>query len=701
MMPDPGQLPPSVYQGMGWSPAADPRNLSPAPPDGPNFGGLPPSVVQGMGWAPPPDASAPPPPEIPSAPTLLPSMQGQQQGPPATSATPDYQVPASAFGRGPGAPPPAPGQQGAAAPAPGRPQSFDQRMGALEQREAGTEQAQNTAIQANTEAQKAQNALERAAYQKADETVAANAAARKTEQEQWDKIYATNSAQVAADRKQVEDWKFNRNAYMDGLGVGDKVRWGIAQILSNVGRALQRQTGPDPIAEMLQQNIHDANEAQFKERDAVVQKLGIDRQTGMDAQQYHATRQAEIDKADGLAYTALSQQLKEAAVKTGDQAATAQGLKAAADVKAAADTKFSSNIQLRSQHDLQAQQNAIAGAAHAETRRHNIVQEGFEKYKLDQEDDLKAAALLLKKQGKLSDEESKRALFIPGPDGKWQLARDNAGNPVLSAKAEEDRSIIGGADAYNGTVNEMIRGINDHGGESGWFKSPEWQKMQGAYNSAVINLHKIYGVQSFRGEWTADMFKALASGGVDPTSFLYNAVPGLQESKELVSAQVNSTLHKNGYDGPPVVWQDTSTPAKPPDTVDSRALGRALLNPVQLYNKEPDRVMGELGMNTAGLRGTEVSSKVASRLSDAGGILPPIRQNMDTWAALAGSPDPEIAKRFHEALQKIASESESPATAAYAEQLLERGRARQIETAPGAANAPEAVRGSSGAPRSP
>jgi hypothetical protein len=699
-MADPGQLPPAVYQGLGWSPAADPTQAMPVPmpPDGPDFSALPPSIVQGMGWTPPPDTSAPPPPELPQAPTSLPSMQGQPAATsPASGATPDYQVPASAFGRGQGAAPPGspPGAAARApAPAPGRPQTFDQRMGALEQREAGTEQAQNAAIQANVEAQKSTNALEGEAYRKADETVAANAAARKTEQEQWDKIYATNTAQVDADRKQIESWKFNRNSYMDGLGVGDKVRWGIATILSNVGRALQHQTGPDPIAEMLQQNIHDANEAQFKERDALVQKLGIDRQSGMDAQQYHATRQAEIDKADGLAYTALSQQLKEAAVKTGDQSAQAAGMKAAADVKAAADTKFSSNIQLRSQHDLQQQQVGIAGGELALNRKKFEWEQNKDQQKLD----IEAAALLAKKQGKLSDEESKRALFIPGPDGKPIVARDQAGNPVLSAEAGKDRDVLAATETYNALTNSMIRGIKDHGGESDFWHSADWQRMQSDYNAAIVELHKAYGVESFRGEWTADMFKKIASAGMDPTGFNWireNAIPGLQQSNQNVQLKANSLLHKNGYDGPSVQWQDTSSPPVPTQTEEQKIASDAMLNPLRGFDKRPGKLATELGnFSSRGQLGPDET--VDTRLKQEGGIMPSVRQAMQTWGAALNSPDLAIRRHYYQQLEKIAQDSESPETAALAQKLLDSAQAQQIGATPGT---PEVVRGSAGAPR--
>lgn len=718
-MADPGQLPPSIYQGLGWpQPDGTPVPMQPPTSLGPpaDWGGLPPSVPQGLGWAPPPSApssdDSAPPPVPPPAPTppSLPSMGAPP--PPAAqssnaSATPDYQVPMNAFGGGqapaqpaaPGAPatgsPPAAGRSAA----PQRPRTFDQRMDQLQQRQDEAAAQAQQGIDAGLAAEHVKNMADKAAFQQYDQQAQANAAARQAENEQWAKIYATNEAKLDADRKQIESWKFNRNAYMDSLGVGEKVSYGIGAILAGIGNAMQGiKTGENPVIQQLQQQIHDANEAQMKERDNLVQKYGMDRQTGLDAQAYHATRQAELDKQDGLALTALSKKLEESAVTAADPMAQARAISASAQVKKEAAALLQSSIQLSSQHEMETKRIGLEGARLGEEKRHNLVQEGFERYKLDQEDQLKAAALLAKQQGKLSEDESKRALFIPGPDGKWQVARDSAGNPVLSAKAEEDRNTIGAADAYNTTVNEMIRGIKDHGGESGWFKSPEWQKMQSAYNSAVINLHKIYGVQSFRGEWTADMFKALASGGVDPTSFIYNAVPGLQESKALVSGQVNATLRKNGYDGPPVTWQDTSSSPVPTQTDEQKIASDAMLNPRRGFDKRPGKLATELGNFSArGQLGP--NETIDTRLQQEGGILPSVRQALNTWGAALQSPDMAIRRHYYEQLQKIADESESPETAAYAQQLLERAQQQQLSAAPGAANAPEAQRGSAGAPR--
>lgn len=706
-MADPGQLPPSVYQGLGWpQPDGMPVPMQPPGALGPpaEWGGLPPSVAQGLGWASPPasssdDTAIPPVPPPPPAPTSLPSMAAPPPAAPGRGATPDYQVPASAFGGAasaagkPGQPAP-----GAARAATTRPQTFDQRMGALDQREADTLAQQQGAIQSGVEAEKGLHADQAAAYRQMDQQVAANAAERKAENEQWAKIYATNEAKTDADRKQIESWKFNRNKFMDDLGVGGQVSWGIGAILAGVGNALQGIKGANPVIEMLQSNIHDANEQQMKERDALVQKLGMDRQTGLDARDYHATRQAEIDKADGLAYTALSKQIEEAAVKSADPMAQARGMKEAAELRAKSDELLKGSIQLRSQHDLQAQQNAITGGHLA------LAQKQFDwtKQKDQEELDLKAAALLDKKNGKLSEDESKRAIYIYDEKGTPIVARKSNGDPVLTADpadAAKIRKQVAAAKTYNTLVGQMGRGIKEHGGESDWWQSDDWQKMKTDFTSAVAQLHEAYGIESFR-EPTIEFFDKMVSAGRDPTAFNVlrsNAIAGLTNSNANLQTKINDIVGSQGYDGPGFAFKDMTSLPVPTQTDEQKITSDALLNPVSGFGTRQGKVNTELGITPAVSANSRLrSAAVASELKKQGGILPSVKQAMETWGAALTSPDLAIRRHYYQQLEKIAQESESPETAAFAQQLMDRAQERQMNET---SRTPEVIRGASGQPR--
>jgi len=705
-----GGLPPSVYDLItrGSSPAAS--GLVDVPGThaqvGPDWGGLPVSIPQYLGWAHPDrsvDTSGGIPALVPTGPTppttpvgqLPPGQVSYARGgpvapgdamrePPPPAPAPPASIPAQPVPQ----PSPRPSPPG-----PQRAPTFGQRVDALEQRQAGTEAEQRAAIDAQVAAEQGLHKAEGAAYQNYEATTKANAAARQAEADTYAKYYETNAAKVAADRQQIESWKYNRNQYMDELGVGGKVRWGIAMVLAGIGQGLMHQGGANPVVEMLQQQIHDANDAQLKQRDAIVQKLGFDREGQQDAATYHAQRQAELDKKDGMAGVMLAKQLEEAAVNTADPIARARGMKAAADVRAMSDQQLKGYVEMRSQHDLQAQSNAIAGGHLGETIRHNKFEEGFQVYKENQEAELKAAALAAKQQGKLSDEESKRALYIPGPDGQRIVARKSDGSPVLSGTPElasKDNDMVSAAASYNRLIGQMVRGMNDHGGESGYFKSSDWQKMQTDLESAVAELHDAYGITSFR-EPTMKFFEKMTTGGVDPTSFIFDATSALKRSNENLQAKVNSRVQGRGYDGPAFKFQDTSAPPAPQQTEEDETLKRGLVNP---YRMSPNILATEVGkLSSRGELGR--NETISTRLRDAGDVLPSVRQAMLTAAAGVASSDPRVRQISIERLDKLASESESPGTAALAKELLDRAINEQIAKTPGS---PEFVRGPGGVP---
>lgn len=682
-MPDPG-MPPWLQQGLGWSPAADPSIPANVPPTPDPWGGLSPSVVQGMGWAPGPTPDQAPleAPTLPPTPQQLPSAAGHADAS-AAGAAHDYQVPVSAFGAAP------PQPAGRAAPSPGAPVSakplnFDQSIAAAQQREQQTEQQKIGAVAAGVAANQGLHAEQLKEYDKADATIQANAAARKVEEDRYKGVYEKNQAQTVADRAAIDNHKFNANKFMDEMGVGDHVRWGIGQILAGVGQAMQRQSGPNAVTQMLQQKIHDANVQQQNEREALVQKLGFDKETGQDAAAFHAQRSASLDKADGLAFTALGRQLEEAALRAADPMDRARGLKEAADIRGMGDERLKGYIQLKSQHDHQQQEIGLGYGRLNEEKRHNLVQEGWQEVKFREEQELKAAALMAKKQGKLGDDESKRALFVPGPDGKPIALRNQDGTPVLIASerhADQERGAVASASAYNRIINQMVRGIADHGGESGWLKSKEWAAMQSDLESAVAELHEAYKIGNFQAP-TQEFFKKMVTGGVDPTSFVRDASATLLRSRDNLNGKMNDRFAAYGYDGAPVRWQDTSSPPPTRETPEDWALQDVLKGRRDAQIKEEDVPPIEndgLSPNMRNLAATQS----AQRRADTG-----IRQQIEVWGAMARGSDPQNQALGRSMLEQVKGKAEDEVDRDRASSLLQEVPFDR-----------EPIRGASGAPR--
>lgn len=114
-------------------------------------------------------------------------------------------------------------------------------------------------------------------------------------------------------------------------------------------------------------------------------------------------------------------------------------------------------------------------------------------------------------------------------------------------EAENLRTQKAGVDVVNQFVDQMAEGIKEHGGESAFFKSSDWQRMMADKESLLFGLHSAYGVEGFRPGVLEQMEKAL--GGADPTSFFRNATSGLLEAKKLVNKHFDAKLRAASYTG--------------------------------------------------------------------------------------------------------------------------------------------------------
>jgi hypothetical protein len=226
--------------------------------------------------------------------------------------------------------------------------------------------------------------------------------------------------------------------------------------------------------------------------------------------------------------------------------------------------------------------------------------------------------------------------------------------------------------------------------------------MQTDYASAIATLHNGYGIESYRGEFILQLMKNMSTGGIDPTSFIHDVTPALQESKANLQERTNALLDGKRFAGE-ANWADNSNPAAPTQTDDDRVMSDALRNPISLLKDKPGKFNMEFGAPpvSEGAGASQMADAQAAQalVTRAGGIMPSIRHHMEEWGAGLLSPDLAVRNYFAVKLRQLAKDSESPETAALAAQLLDQAQAQQIGATPGAANAPEMVRGSSGAER--
>ena len=664
-------IPDYLQQGLGFTPVDDSLAGAPDP-----YGGLHPAVAQALGLAPPP-VQAPATPDAPAdQPLQLPSAAQPPATPQPPSPSKDYQVPVSAID-GPGTKPAAPP----------KPPTVDQQFAQARQAQQQADQSQHAAIQQGADAQRAQAADELQAVEAHNAQIKQIQDEQKASRDADQKTRAQKAAYAQSTLDAVDNYKVDQNKFMHDMGLGDAVGWGIATALASIGDSLQGKKGPNPVIQMMQSKMEQAVRAQVDERDQLKERAGRAEHSLDKFDAFSKDKEATFQMRMAEGERSLANMLRTSAAKYKDANVQAGAAMEAARLDQSSADRANKAVEFAATYDNQKRQLGISAGQLAESKRHNLVEEGWQKTKFEEEQNLKAAALLAKQQGKLTDEESKRAVFVPGPDGKMQALRNPSGDLVVAGSpeiAQKQRDMVAAATSYNRLVGQMARGIADHGGESTWIKGKEWQKMQSDLQSATAELHDAYGITAFR-EPTVQFFEKMASAGVDPTSFVRDATGALQESNMNLQAKVNEKLGALGYSGPPVKWQDTSAPPAPVKTPNDEVLADALVNPRRAYDDRPGRLEQELGTPSD-------AETLSGRLEKQGNILPSVRQNLQTWGAMLGSGDPAVSQRARAMLETVVEKSQSPEQAALAKQLLERDMTQQAFRG----GEPEKIRGAGG-----
>lgn len=724
-------LPDAVMQGMGWQPPPLDPSFMGAPDDGSGYG-LHPAVLQGLGYQPPPPSPSavpsplpsPPPspmatdPSLPQLPADLgqptpsggPGAQLPSTGTPTPTPTPgvprpDFAVPA------PGSVAAAPAQAKPSAPsAPAKPLSVEQQM---DQNTARLDQANAVGQQAIAEHAQAQHDVDLKvadATQGFTDQMKALKAQDQAKREQEQQAYDLAGREVEARRKALDSYKVDQDKYWNDIGVGGHIGWYIGIAMSEIGRSMQGHGGGEnPVMAMLQGKMKQSIQAQMDKRDQLKEGIAGARQSMQDIAVNNAKKAADRAQMEADATQMLKIQVDNFAAKAKSPLDLAAAKAESAKLQTQHVEQMGKAIEAKANYRV-AQQNANTAAAQAaEHRRHNLFEEKFQVYKEDQEAQLKAAALAAKQAGKLSDEESKRAVFVPGPDGTPMPAVKKNGDLVLAADpadAAKIRRQVASTSTYNVLVGQMIRGMNDHGGESSWFKSKDWQKMMSDYKAAVAELHEAYGVQSFR-EPTIEFFDKMTSAGVDPTSFVYDASAGLRESNQNIQTKMNSLLAGQGYDGPAFTWKDTTNPPPAQETqldkdiknvlgpaasaksglftAEGAVIPNALVpSESAAYDRAVSRQTGGMGTGDLPPEVADVVSRGATRQArqEIGGGEQ--KRVLDLLAGWVQSPDQASRQRAIEILHAVASNATDAAVRERAQQMLTNTVTQGINETPGA-----------------
>lgn len=666
----PTPIPPfdAALSGAPPGPGAEPPVIQPA--------GLPPGVPD-----PTPTAAAPPP------------LLGEA---PAAAVPAAQPVPKAA-------PPPA------RRPAPAGVPSGKQLQAEARATQAAAEQAGARAIAEQEQVARAKAAEDYAAYQQHAANTAQIEEQRKALADDIAKARAQKQTYAETTLREAESFKVDRNKFAREMGLGDTLGWGIAAALSAVGQALARQGGPNPVIQMLQQRMHDAVVAQMEERDRLKARnvAATHELDKFDA--FSKNRLAQTDLLDARNDRWLAQQLALSGAKIADPKARAEAQKEFARLLESSAEKAQKAADTAVGHELQAGSLSVSRFRALEEQRHNIATE----LDRDKQRDLEAYKLA-----------------VAGKNEEAKLVRERAigGEPSLTPV---DKSENKPGEKYVDIGGQRYRqdyGLYRQRDGSIWIPKgldpsvAELQKQLPVSSAIVRNIDEILRLGP---EWLSDIAnsdkkqrldqifgttKALSStalglgvpngrdiehilqslGTTDPTRFK-DSLAGLKQARDTFVRVMSERMKAHDYDHD---WKPYNPfeSEKPTRTPEDQTLADALKNPRRAFSQ--GRLDIELGaFSPRGEYGP--GETLHTRLKAEGWILPHVRQEIQTWGALLASPSPDARDRAKAMLERVAKESESPETAALAQQILDQDLTRQLSTLPGA---PEVVRGSSGLP---
>lgn len=647
----PLQLPDSVLQGMGLMPQYPAAPGGPPPFDSglagapPLDAGLNPDVQQAIGVPPPPPAGVP---------LSLPSAPPHQADP---VPQPDFQIPLGAIAH----PPAQQAQPPHARTMAPRPPSADQQLVTAQAKQEAADQASAGAIATGANADRDQAAAELSAYSAHDEALKRNEDSRKAFQEESAKVHAQKRAFADAALKEHDDYKVDPGKFEKDLGLGGHIRWGIAMVLSSVGQAMQRQGGPNPILQMLQDKIREDISAQVDRRAQLKDKVGRAEHALDKYDAYSQNRDAQINLLDAKADKWLGGQLMLAAAKYKDPQVVARAQKEYAGLLQSSSEKAEKSAQAAAGTEMQKKQLGATYAGLAQSERHfaatSAREERFHADAIDQQQqqrDLEASRLAKagnEAQAKLVRERALGGETSPVTDANGKVTGYKTGLITMKdgttwVPVGTETSVTKLQEQHNaslkllGTVDEIRR------------LGPEWlsdtanvekkQKLDELFGTAKLQAIAANNLGVPTGK---DVELATGTLGTDDPTGFRDKLPGLNEARKTLIRDHNVQLATGGLDKPWAPVDPTTMPKAEPTQVERIATTLKAEpddNPERARDKAFNTAYRTNGRDVAA---AHVVAAQAAEFARAGKISPDQVQGIaDLKAmALAGGPEGQSA----------------------------------------------------------
>lgn len=284
----------------------------------------------------------------------------------------EFVVPKEAFGQ-PGAlgqggfepppasdaPPLAPAAPAAPA-APQQPMTAGQQLQRAQQKQGQADVAGAEAIAAQRDVARQKARDELAAIHDFDEREKQIEEQRKAAADETTKVRAQKQAYVATTLQEANNHRIDRDKHLKEMGIGAKIGWGIAMIMSNIGAALQGRGGGDAVLEMLQKQMHDSVVAQMDERDRLRAKNSAAQHDLDKYDQFSKDRMAQIALLSAQNEKRLANMFRMAGAKAAEPAAQANALDAVAKLEKSSAENAQKAAEFAAGHEIQRKQLAVS-----------------------------------------------------------------------------------------------------------------------------------------------------------------------------------------------------------------------------------------------------------------------------------------------------------------------------------------------------
>lgn len=495
------------------------------------------------------------------------------------------------------------------------------------------------------------------------------------------------------------NYKIDDNRRWNDLGTGRKLMVGIGAIMSGLGEALQRKSGPNPVLGMITDAIHEDVAAQVRERDNLGRKVGrLDNSLDRYAKQTGDMREAAHMKI-AEEYKRTADQFELTAAKYANPKAKLNAMAAANELRMRAAALTGQSAEQQFARDMQRgqltnSQNQV-GLGYAnlkqgkyefgENMKLHVREQLLKAQEFEQQGNV-AGAKALQAQAAKDNELGMSAPTQLKRDAQGNILTDDSGAPLLDRSAmlvnadnstwhapdKETRKVLAdkmsAAHELASILDEAAQIRDNVGGESAAGNSDEFQRLKVLQNRAIVLAKS--GTQGMSSD--EDMKKLSEMlGAADLASFRSQAA-GLEQGRKQLVSELNTSLHFQGnYSGKPIDIPNLSKAKGPQNTEQDETYKATISKPAVSFDQAYDQAIRpaqeayrrDVKTDRAGaeLALTAASAKAKKQAENYKDITPAQTDQIHALAETITSGTPQAKINARLMLSRVATDGQTPA----------------------------------------